>query len=905
MLVGKIQQTIRPKQKDYGDLSQKKSPNVSPSLEFMSLEKSLNIKGPLKNNSSDLSFKGSFLYKDTGKYNLNEFFEFTDKHLGKMVRELYDELIKSDLSKNMISTKGNEVQLSKKTIPHLIGDGLKYPFHILPGDVVHGSVELLGHLKPFKSWADKTLNNKFFKGIAERSEFDTKINSLRGLFEFRENALNDALKAEKTKLGVETLTDAQKAKVEAEVNKNMEWLVFQRSMKMFDEKTGNYDTKHERALNRLVSGLPPAIFLANDAYNLSRMMDDDPSAAKHEKKTRFKQEVSRILMSGYLTLITMGALQKYINNSKLGIMMTVGGTVLATETYSRLRNGKHIKRLTPEEARAENARKKAPEADIKPDKGLTFKSGTQEQSKEKQQKPLLSLDTLLKASAAVIAGGFAIKGLRKIPRIDAMFEAAAKPFNKFFKDLTEISDYKIPIAKIEETAQTLKDHGFGLRAEQYLKVANRSRELVVEKVANTLNKSSDIGVINKFIDNITKKYTHPDTIRSSLKSLLNVLKDNGYDEICREYQYKMVGDLRNNASLISKLKEAVADLRNLGNANKGLVKAVLDNNLKKGDTKLLISVKNALGQKGEILFSDYEDALNGLVNLGTKDTKYKPWVVFLKTPFSFAWDVVKFPYKIVNQAVEIFTKKAPKSQKSMDALNMEAVSKSFDKISREAKKVRDAIASTSDEVQKQKYIKKFQNFITETTLKAFNVDNISNVSNSELSNLAKTVTAAATIWFLMTDNYNMVMLKSNGNDIEGAETKFKERFVQEGSRLFYQTLLIDLFNNTFRKQYNGSLFGMSWITLTNTTMGEFFTRSSVGVPIGEHTRKELLDHEEKMNNAEGFKKRYNDFMIRLTGKRSIKSYNVNPALTQAQTSEKMTVPPSMTGSNIFDKMIKG
>ena len=157
----------------------------------------------------------------------------------------------------------------------------------------------------------------------------------------------------------------------------------------------------------------------------------------------------------------------------------------------------------------------------------------------------------------------------------------------------------------------------------------------------------------------------------------------------------------------------------------------------------------------------------------------------------------------------------------------------------------------------------------------------------------------------MTDNYNMVMLKSNGNDVEGAETKFKERFVQEGSRLFYQTLLIDLFNNTFRKQYNGSLFGMSWITLTNTTMGEFFTRSSVGVPIGEHTRKELLDHEEKMNNAEGFKKRYNDFMIRLTGKRSIKSYNVNPALTQAQTSEKMTVPPTMTGSNIFEKMIKG
>ena len=68
----------------------------------------------------------------------------------------------------------------------------------------------------------------------------------------------------------------------------MESSLFQTFLKQFDPKSGNYDTKHERALNRLVSGLPPAIFLANDAYNLSRMMDDDPKAATKEQKTRFK-----------------------------------------------------------------------------------------------------------------------------------------------------------------------------------------------------------------------------------------------------------------------------------------------------------------------------------------------------------------------------------------------------------------------------------------------------------------------------------------------------------------------------------------------------------------------------------------------------------------------------------------
>ena len=159
------------------------------------------------------------------------------------------------------------------------------------------------------------------------------------------------------------------------------------------------------------------------------------------------------------------------------------------------------------------------------------------------------------------------------------------------------------------------------------------------------------------------------------------------------------------------------------------------------------------------------------------------------------------------------------------------------------------------------------------------MDTLSSVSNAELSNLAKTAASIATIWFLMTDNYNMVMLKSNGNDVEGAQTKFKERFVQEGSRLFYQTLLIDLFNSTFRSQYNKSLFGMTWITLTNTTMGEWLTRKSVGVAVGAHSRDELLAMEEKQDNAKGFLKGYYNFMQRLTGKRSIKSYDVT-ATTQ-------------------------
>ena len=217
-----------------------------------------------------------------------------------------------------------------------------YPFKILPADIANGVVGLLGKLEPLKGWSKRTLNKPVFRNIRQRSKVDAQVNSLRGLFEMSEKL---------------------KGKTDNDIASEM----FRQSVKMFDSKTGNYDTKHERSLNRLVSGLPPAIFLANDAYNLSRMMDDDPKEASKEQKTRFKQEAARIGFNAYITLITLGALQKYINNSSWGIFLMTGATTLVTEAFSRLINGKHITRLTPDEAREENLRNEAPEANIKPD----------------------------------------------------------------------------------------------------------------------------------------------------------------------------------------------------------------------------------------------------------------------------------------------------------------------------------------------------------------------------------------------------------------------------------------------------------------------------------------------------------------------------------------------------------
>lgn len=776
MIVGKnlTYDTIKQRHKSYGE----SSPNRVPlSSEFMSLKNQINER-PLKSNLNDLSFKGlSFSgadtvqktaqqpakkspkkddkmkpllytvgallatglalrfaprYKEAGKYSIKEFQEFSQKYMGiakdskgnptqtSIGKELLDHVKKSDLTNEMVKIDGDTITFRKKTIPQLIWDGLIYPVKVLPADILNGTVELIGKIKPFKNWAQNTMQKPMFKNIRQRSKVDSQTNSLRGLFE--------------TMKGLEGKTDAEKSAA-----------MFERSVKMFDPKTGNYDTKHERSLNRLVSGLPPAIFLANDAYNLSRMMDDDKNSATHEQKVRFKQEMARIGFNAYITLVTLGALNKYINNSKMGIMLMTALTTLTTEAFSRVINGKHITRLTPEEARKENSKNNAPEANIKPDvsfKASENKANTQKVDKEKVQKPLLSFSTIMKAVGTIIVGGFAIKGARKIDAVDDAWRSFSGYFKNHYNKLTQIEDYKIPKEKFDNITKVLEENGFTALAEKYKKVAETA-------------KNSD-----------------------------------------------------------------------------------------------------------------------GSISLGKKDKKIKPAVNFVLAPFKFIWKYGTLPYKMVNDAVEmvvkLFSKSAPK-----------AAAKKPDELSALAKSV-DNIKDMADKYVEGKITKKqFHDYVTDNTLKAFNVDTMSNVSNSELSNIAKTAALAATIWFLMTDNYNMVMLKSNGNDVEGAKTKFKERFVQEGSRLFYQTLLIDLFNTTLSKQYHKSLFGMSWITLTNTTIGEWLTRKSVGVPVGTHSRDQLLAIEEKQEKATGFTKKYYNFMKRLTGKRSIKTYEV------AQKNEKV------------------
>ncbi len=90
---------------------------------------------------------------------------------------------------------------------------------------------------------------------------------------------------------------------------------FREAHKRLAPSVPHYNAESERSLNRLVTGLIPAFFLANDAYNLSMYMNNNKDVAKKEKKRRFNQEVGRILTTTAATYGVMSLFAKQCNKS--------------------------------------------------------------------------------------------------------------------------------------------------------------------------------------------------------------------------------------------------------------------------------------------------------------------------------------------------------------------------------------------------------------------------------------------------------------------------------------------------------------------------------------------------------------------------------------------------------------
>lgn len=225
----------------------------------------------------------------------------------------------------------------------------------------------------------------------------------------------------------------------------------------------------------------------------------------------------------------------------------------------------------------------------------------------------------------------------------------------------------------------------------------------------------------------------------------------------------------------------------------------------------------------------------------------------LALPIKFTWEILNMPYQyIVKPLIEIPLKGKEllaKKEKELDC--------------------NEVFRNSVEYLHKNINAPDFKEKVNRNVINAFDNVNKSNISSADLAGSAKVAVSTVTSGFLVLDNYNMVMIDSEGKDKDIAGQKAKERTIQRIVRIAYGASLIKLFNGLFKSQYNASLLGAEAVTTGNVLLTETLERTSVGLPLHEATREEIIGKDNEALNATGLRGLYFRFMSKLTGKKAL------------------------------------
>ncbi len=869
-----------------------------------------------------------------------------------------------DLSKGVSSIK-------EKTLPRSIAENIIFPFVTLPsyfGSWVLKKVQSIpGKGKVVTAIRDKAtkIRDSFaFRVPRKINDMDALTDSLRGMFDkttqlitnfatekgfapkakeayiaakkadpngkaakelfakYQEAARNEllALMSKKNPTGKE-------AGIIAEADDVLRESLYKVSNKFFDKYTGNFNTAYERPLNRIVTGMIPVAFLANDAYNLSVLCGDKKEESTKEAKIRQKQEITRVLLTAYIQLLTFGAFTKQVNTIPSFAPLVSGATVLCSEIFARRRMHKPIMFLSKEGAKEynrvhKNDKKANPNAaaSIKKNDAPThttkladydlmqkndsnvfasFKAANQpteqanNNSKKKDSpKALINFKTFKKGVAILLAGGFALSFLKnstfaKNNKIISGINSGIRKGFEYVKskvyDPIAFKDFEMSEKEFKSLTGSLRKANCGelVSGHEFIKGKySRVKDGIIKLYQGVLSPKQITSVIDTSISQLEDAgHKLTDAQRTELSKAINTafsvekasIAENKFDRVTRRA-----------AEIIRDKKIGLTDEQT------STLRGFIEKNIT------------------DIPLAEREKAIR-------VETKWKPFADMVTQPFKFIGSVARFPFKIATNLINLATKRVEK--KAADAVLGKAQLTSFEKgvhkvvteiygerspksgtisqtvfanamekLEKVTKKFRQAQSAyeaavargaSSDEVTKLKEIAdseglKLKKYVDSAIEKSFNGVTQSNNKNTDLAMMSKIASSTVTSAFLVADNYNMVMLKSDGEDQEGAKEKANERIIQRLSALFYQTMLINWFNGTFRNTYNSSLKGMAAVSGPNTIATELLTRKSIGMPIGRKTLDELNAIDEKNEKRTGFLGQYFKFMRLLTGKKPLK-----------------------------------
>lgn len=853
--------------------------------------------------------------------------------------------------------------IKDKSIPRGFVESVFFPIISLPFYAANWVLKKAQSIPNKKDSIRKIYNKPVFRVPRKLYELDEKTNIIKGIYGKTKETVEKCAKEHGLTSDelLDKLKKVEDKKLVKEANEYIKENLYKSSNKFFDKTKGKFNTAHERPLNRIVTGLIPVAFLANDAYNLSVLCGDKKEESAKEAKIRTKQEVVRVFTNASIQVLVYGTLTKIVNESASAMAVIGAGITLVSEFISRLSNKRPVMLLSKEKAKEYN-KKYNPES-IKNNEKIekksivkintvssgkleqpnifksfnpSFSSSKNEEKKKlenkKEQKALINFDTLKKGVLILLGASTVISFLK-----NSSFTKNSKPI-KFIKSIGDFfktkiynklayKEFEMPNKNYQEVMGVLKEVGCEKVAEghefiqnKYGKICNNGKDVVLKMYKSKLPGKNIKNVTDTIAQNLKSGNKYNENEIAKITEAINFAIENGTSAIS-ENKFETVAK---NAIKIAKNKDVELTDEKI-NSLLNLITDTIKNNVSEDGIKIKSRVKttvDAIIQPFKFVSGVANkpfSILESIVRAATSNIDKK---VLAEKAGEKDVNIRKFEKTIYTVVSNVFGEKSQKT----DKISQEIFSNAMEVLQKETKpyiKAKDKLETlirenaTADKIEKAKAKlenekSKLAKYVDTAVGKSFNSVTQSNTKNNSVALMSKVFSSLVTSFFLVADNYNMVMIKSNGEDKEKAKESATERIVQRLSALFYQTIIISWFNQTFAERYNKSLGGMTLVTAPNTILTEVVTRTSIGMPVRRKTYDELMAIEEKNENRTGFAGKYFKFMRLLTGKKPLSQRLPKNKTIENSSSEKnvvsqnriLTAQNTKTTTNLLEKYSK-
>ncbi len=600
-----------------------------------------------------------------------------------------------------------------------------------------------------------------------------------------------------------------------------------------------YKTRDERTLNRMATSTVSALYSANDFYNISMLQKDDKDDAKKAHNSRFKQEMTRMMLSAGMTFLTLGALDRIVKRNIMINAVVIAMSSLVSEVGSRLFSKTPLHPLTPEQAKKIAQQRKMAQGSQanSAQQNSASNASNANNTKDVPFKGVNSKQNDLFLQFASKNGSFA--------PITSLVKSTAKEVNNDAKTKTVNTS---PKKKKLGLSQIL---GLAVFASSAFYITSRLLKGQFDAKMARKKLYEQPGVKDSIVDYLSDS-SHP------LPEKL--LKD--LDDITAEFKKK-----QNRYSFEKKFKNKFLKYKTSFNVNE-LAEKVQELKVEKGGEEIISVLKefeqniatviSKADEKGAKLSSDIKK-IDGKVIL-----EYKKDLPVLPGFYNGFTKVFKTVYQILSapgMLVEMLLDKTifKESEMAFDAVEMSRKKFTLDDIKKELSALNDLVSKKNwSNLKKLDYIKR--------NTRSFETS----AETGELANLSRTMVTAISTYFFVNDYTNKVLIESEGKDVEAAKEERKERLAHKVSNFIINGTLMNVFNSVFRFPLNRNLINATMIAAATETTNEFFVRKSICQPYHKmKSKQDIIDYENEQMDKKGFLGWWSRTFKKLTGKKSL------------------------------------